>query len=68
MILKSIMGDPNDKKGKEKGDRILNNYKKQIAERMAREEAEAKGMFSTRTKSNVSQQSARSGPSASKIS
>ena len=67
MILKSIMGDPNDKKGKEKGDRILNNYKKQIAERMAREEAEAKGMFSTRTKS-VSQQSARSGPSASRIS
>ena len=59
MILKSIMGDPNDRKNKEKGDKILSNYKKQIAERMAREEAEAKGMFSTRTKS-VSQQSARS--------
>lgn len=28
MILKSIMGDTMDKKGKEKGDRILNNYKK----------------------------------------
>ena len=51
MILKSIMGDQNDKKGKEKGERILNNYKKQIAERLAREDAEAKGMFSTRTKS-----------------
>ena len=28
MILKSIMGDAVDKKGKEKGDRILQNYKK----------------------------------------
>lgn len=28
MILKSIMGDPNDRKNKEKGDKILSNYKK----------------------------------------
>lgn len=28
MILRSIMGDPDDKKGKEKGERILTNYKK----------------------------------------
>ena len=43
------------------------DFKKEEAKKN-KEEAEAKGMFSTRTKSNVSQQSARSGPSASKIS
>ena len=65
MILKSIMGDPNDRKSKEKGDKILSNYKKMIAEKMARDEAETKGIFSTKS---LSKSSARSGRTASKIS
>ena len=46
MILNSIMGDGSDPALKEKGERILNNYKKQLAEKLAREAAENTNLFS----------------------
>lgn len=62
-ILNSMMENDNDQKKKD-GEKILNNYKKQLAERLAREQAENGGMEMSNRKS-VSSKSKRSKASAS---
>lgn len=61
-ILNSMMENDNDQKKKD-GEKILNNYKKQLAERLAREQAENGGMEINRK--SVSSKSKRSKASVS---
>ena len=61
-ILNSMMENDNDQKKKD-GEKILNNYKKQLAERLAREQAENGGMEINRK--SISAKSKRSKASVS---